>query len=64
MGIKITGISLDGHCIRVPNGLSELLNASGAWGIRKKTSVLEQYNRKVEKRGEELVTILTLKEAK
>lgn len=62
MNITITGISLDGHSVPVPKGLSELLNAAGAWGIRKNVPTInDQYDRRVEKRGENFVTVLSLK---
>jgi hypothetical protein len=63
MNITITGMSLDGHSIPVPHGLSELVNTAGAWGIPKqKSAISDQYDRRVEKRGDRLVTVLTLKE--
>ncbi|MCM3763483.1 hypothetical protein [Neobacillus niacini] len=63
MNITITGMSVDGHSVPVPHGLSELINAAGAWGIRKeKSAITKKYDRRVEKRGEHFVTVLTLKE--
>lgn len=64
MNITITGMYLDGHPVPVPAGLSELINSAGAWGIKKRNSTIsEKYDRKVEKRGDNWVTIFTLKEA-
>jgi hypothetical protein len=62
MNIKITGMSLDGHQVPVPNGLSELINAAGAWSNQKlKTNYLDHYEQKTERRNGNLVTVLTLK---
>lgn len=64
MNITITGMSLDGHSVQVPAGLSDLLNSSGAWVKgRREPEVLNQYNRQVVSRDGNLVTILTKKEA-
>jgi hypothetical protein len=63
MNITITGMSLDGHQVPVPTGFSELLNASGSWVNQKPESVFSHsYDRRVEKRNGNLVTVLTLKE--
>lgn len=63
MNITITGIWLEGHSVTVPTGLSELVNAAGAWGIRKnEPSIIEQYDRKVIKRDGCFVTVLTKRE--
>lgn len=64
MNLIITGITLDGHSIPVPNGLTELLNSSGAWGIKEAKSTSNEYDHRVEKRKEGLVTILTYKGGK
>jgi hypothetical protein len=64
MEIIITGMSLDGHEVAVPHGLSELINNAGLWGIKEKKnepSILDQYNRRTFRRDGNLVTVLTLK---
>lgn len=62
MNIKITAMYLDGHSVPVPEGLSELINSAGAWGTPKRNPmILEKYERKVERRGENWVTIFTFK---
>lgn len=62
MNITITGISLDGHSVPVPNGLSELLNAASVWCIKKNEPVfIGDYERRTEQRNGNLVTVLTLK---
>ncbi|RDW17015.1 hypothetical protein CWR48_15535 [Oceanobacillus arenosus] len=57
MNLKITSISLEGHEIKVPEGLSELLNNGNGWGIRDK-ELNTQYTREVIKQGGNLVTKL------
>jgi hypothetical protein len=61
MNLAITGITLDGHSLPVPNGLSELLNIAGAWGIKEANPTSNKYDRRIEKRGGGLVTFLTLR---
>lgn len=62
MNITINGMSLDGYSVMVPQGLSDLLNASGAWGLpQQETDFIKQYDRKVEMRNGKLVTVLTKK---
>jgi hypothetical protein len=61
VNLTITGISLDGHTVDIPNGLSELVNSAGAWGIKRSSSNLNDYDRQVQKRDGNLVTVLTFK---
>lgn len=61
MDITISGIYLDGYSVPVPHGLTELINTAGAWGTRKSEPVNDRYDRKVEKREGNFVTILSLK---
>lgn len=64
MEIIITGMSLDGHEVPVPHGLSELINSAGLWGIKEnknEPSILDQYDRRTFRRDGNLVTVLTLK---
>lgn len=64
MNITITGINLDGHNVPVPNGLSELINASGAWSKKKRNSnYLDGYDQRTERKNGNLVTVLTLKKS-
>lgn len=57
MNIKITKMSLDGHQITVPPGLSELINRGGAWS-NKDAPKLNNYKREVKKINGGLVTEL------
>lgn len=65
--LTITGISLDGHKIPIPKGLSELLNDSRAWryevpdNTSNKDNPLGDYERKVVKENGQLRTYLTYK---
>lgn len=60
--INITEMSLDGYSVIVPQGLSDLLNASGAWGLPQvESDFVKKYDRKVEMRNGKLVTVLTKK---
>jgi hypothetical protein len=61
VNLTITGMSLDGHTVDIPNGLSELVNSAGAWGIKKSSSNLNEYDRQVQRRDGSLVTVLTYK---
>lgn len=58
--INIKSIKVEGYEVQVPTGLSELLNSSGAWGMKQQeSSFVKQYDRKVEMRDGKLVTRLT-----
>lgn len=60
--IIITRMQIGNFEVNVPHGLSELLNSAGAWAIKKSDSTItDQYDRRVEKRDGQLVTILTRK---
>jgi len=59
MEIIITRMWLDQHEVNVPPGLSELLNASGAWTKDLSLSDFsDKYDRQVEIRNGKLITIL------
>ncbi|MGE8080482.1 hypothetical protein [Peribacillus loiseleuriae] len=61
----VTSISLDGHNIPVPEGLSEILNRSGGWETVKSGSndndPLKDYEKKVVLENGRLFTRLTYK---
>jgi hypothetical protein len=63
----ITRMSLDGHNISIPEGLSDLLNRAGAWkciepdSYRYQVNPLDNYDRKVVKENGKLRTYLTYK---
>ncbi|MFS0766168.1 hypothetical protein [Peribacillus phoenicis] len=62
----VTGISLDGFEIPVPEGLSEILNNAGAWVYKEKVeedgdNPLKDYDRKVVLEDGKLRTYLTYK---
>lgn len=63
----ITEMSLDGFKVKVPEGLSELLNASGAWeyigpdALKKEESYLENYDSRTVREDGKLRTYLTYK---
>lgn len=58
----ITKMKVGNFEVSVPEGLSELLNDSGAWVIRtNKSKPNNQYERRVEKKDGNIVTFLTLK---
>ncbi|MCM3598972.1 hypothetical protein M4D55_24865 [Metabacillus idriensis] len=66
--LVITSMSLDGHDIPVPDGLSDLLNRSGAWNYvnpsetkENSDNPLKNYERKVVKQKGKLFTYLTYK---
>lgn len=58
MNITITGMSIDGHNVPVPHGLSELLNRAGAWSAEP-IPPLEGYRRALKRVDDRLVTELT-----
>lgn len=58
MNIAITSMSLDGHGIPVPVGLSELINRAGAWSTEA-IPQLKDYRREVIRIEGRLVTVLT-----
>lgn len=57
MKITITGMSIDGHNVPVPHGLSELLNRAGAWSAAP-IPPLEGYRREVKRVDGRFVTEL------
>ncbi|MGG3798947.1 hypothetical protein [Metabacillus fastidiosus] len=62
--LNVTSISLDGFQLPVPEGLSELLNISGAWVYQKEDKAeeknhLNKYDRKVVMESGRLRTYLT-----
>lgn len=60
--IEITKMKLGDYEVPVPQGLSDLLNTAGAWGIKRQDPpCVKQYDRRVEKRDGRLFTVLTLK---
>lgn len=58
MQITITGMSIDGHTVPVPHGLSELLNRAGAWSAAP-IPPLDGYRREVKRVNGRFVTELT-----
>lgn len=58
MDISIKSMSIDGHPIPVPHGLSELLNRAGAWSAAP-IPPLKEYRREVKRVDGRLVTELT-----
>ncbi len=59
----ITRMQLGEFEVQVPHGLSDLLNAAGAWRPKRENSThVEEYDRKVEMRDGRLFTILKRKE--
>jgi hypothetical protein len=64
LNITITGMSLDDHYVPVPAGLSDLLNSPNLWVKEpRETKFIQDYDRRVEKIGGNLVTFLTLKKS-
>ena len=63
--ISITRMQIGEFEVPVPHGLTELLNAAGAWSNTKteRPSFINDYHRKVEKRDGKIFTVLTKKEA-
>lgn len=64
MNIIIKRMWLDEHEVKVPPGLSELLNRAGAWKLKEDVpnkSAFEGYHREVFKRNGKLVTRYTIK---
>ncbi|MEK5524111.1 hypothetical protein [Heyndrickxia sp. FSL W8-0423] len=62
----ITSMTLDGNDVRVPQGLSQLLNDAGAWKYvgkenKNENKNLEKYDRKVSFEDGKLRTYLTCK---
>jgi|GEM_PF-1543789 hypothetical protein len=57
MQITITAMSIDGHTVPVPHGLSELLNRAGAWSAAP-IPPLDGYRREVKRVDGRLVTEL------
>lgn len=58
MNIAIKSMSIGGHPIPVPHGLSELLNRAGAWSAVE-IPPLDGYRRAVKRVNGRLVTELT-----
>ena len=57
MQITIKSMSIDGHNVPVPHGLSELLNRAGAWSAEP-IPPLDEYRRKIKRVNGQLVTEL------
>lgn len=57
MNITIKSMSLDGHSVHVPAGLSELINRAGAWSILE-IPPLSEYRREIKRVDGRLVTEL------
>lgn len=58
--LKIKRITLEGHDLPVPVGLSEIISNGNAWGIRG-GKINPDYNREVIKRDGNLITVLKKK---
>ena len=58
MNIAIKSMSIDGHDVPVPHGLSELLNRAGAWSATP-IPPLDGYRREVKRVDGHLITELT-----
>jgi hypothetical protein len=57
----ITRMQIGEFEVPVPQGLSELLNQSGAWGDKLEAPQLNEYDRLVEMRNGKLFTVLKKK---
>lgn len=56
--IEIVGMKIDSHPVSVPTGLSDLLTNTWVRG-RKKSQVIDEYERKVITRDGQFITKLT-----
>jgi hypothetical protein len=64
MNIKITGMAIEGLSIPVPAGLSEILSSAGVWVKQpRESNFIQEYDRRVERRDGNFVTVLTLKKS-
>lgn len=62
--ITITKMQVGDYEVPVPHGLSDLLNAAGAWGIKEDHGLIEGYDRDVIKQDGHFITRLTKREVK
>lgn len=63
MTLKVKSIELEGHSIKVPVGLSEILTNGNGWGARQK-ELNVGYSREIVKRDGKLITVLKRGETK